>query len=249
MTVAFLGIDLAWQSQRNPTGGAALSLNSGTLELTALAPPLRGLEAVQEFIQAHATERTVIAVDGPLVIPNVSGQRICELEVSRRYGARHASCHASNLTLYPDPASVRLSTWLREHGFEHATSPAGERTMLEVYPHAAFVALLDRPHIIRYKKGRVSEKCMGLREVQSILSQLPIAKRHEWIELLERDPASMRGAARKEFEDLLDAAFCAYLAYHFWRHGESGSEIFGSRQGGYIVNPKLGSGQLRVTAA
>lgn len=249
MTVSFLGIDLAWQSQRNPTGGAALSLNGGVLELTALAPPLRSLEAVQEFILAHATERTVVAVDAPLVIPNVSGQRICELEVSKRYGARHASCHASNLTLYPDAASVRLSVWLAERGFRHATATTSERTMLEVYPHAAFVALLDRPHIIRYKKGRVAQKCTGLREVQSTLSRLPIADSPDWIELLTRDPATMRGASRKEFEDLLDAVFCSYIAYHYWRYGESGSEMFGNHEGGYIVNPRLGSGQLHVAAA
>lgn len=249
MTVSFLGIDLAWQSQRNPTGGAALTLAGSALTLTSLAPPLRGLEAVQAFILAHALDRTIVAVDAPLVIPNLTGQRVCELKVSQRYGSRHASCHASNLTLYPDPASVRLSSWLTEHGFQHPTSQVGHRTMLEVYPHAAYVALLDRPYIIRYKKGTVAEKCAGLREVQTTLAQLPIERSGGWNELLERDPASMRGAARKEFEDLLDAVFCAYIGYHYWRHGEEGSEIFGSVDAGYIVNPRLGSARLRVAAA
>jgi len=58
-------------------------------------------------------------------------------------------------------------------------------------------------------------------------------------ELLDIDPATRKGAALKEYEDLLDAAFCAYLAWYCWRWGEDRNEAFGNLQTGYVVVPKL----------
>lgn len=248
MTVQFLGIDLAWQSERNPTGACALSLRNNELQLTHVAPPLRGLYQVEDFISNHLTADTVVAIDAPLVIANRSGLRGCEREIGVRYGARHASCHASNLTLYPNAPSVQLTAWLEKKGFAHASSEPGRQVMLEVYPHAAFVALFNLPSIIRYKKGRTSDKCTGLRRVQQTLCRLPITG-VLLTDLLERDPAGMRGRDRKSYEDSLDAVFCAYLAFHFWKFGLRGSEIFGDAKSGYIVNPRLSFSLSPLAAA
>jgi predicted RNase H-like nuclease len=51
------------------------------------APPLLTLTEVEAFIARNTAERTVIAIDAPLVIPNSSGQRLCELARSRQCGA------------------------------------------------------------------------------------------------------------------------------------------------------------------
>jgi predicted RNase H-like nuclease len=249
VTTTFLGIDLAWQSDRNPTGAVALREDAGSLVAIEAAPSLRTLTEVEDFIARHVADRTVIAIDGPLVIPNASGQRACELALSRQFGARHASCHSSNTTLYPHAASVRLEARLASLSFVHAGTPFGERVMLEVYPHAAYVALFDLPSIIRYKKGSAAEKCAGLRIVQQRLAQLPF--RHDLVlaDMLERDPASLKGQARKSFEDLLDGLFCAYLAYHYWKHGPRAWQVFGSASDGYIANPAVSLAGLGVAAA
>ena len=99
MTVNFIGVDLAWRSERNPSGGS-----------------------------------------------------------------RHASCHTSNLTLYPGAASVKLANLIRGCGFEHPQTGAApsSRIVAEVYPHAGMVALFDLPKVIKYKKGRLADRWIGV---------------------------------------------------------------------------------------
>jgi predicted RNase H-like nuclease len=249
VTATFIGIDLAWQSERNPTGAVALGLEERELVLLEAAPPLRTLDEVQGFILRHTSDQVVAAIDAPLVIPNASGQRECELALSRQFGSRHASCHSSNSTLYADAASVRLASALSSVGFVHGCAARADRVMLEVYPHAAYVSLFDLPSVIRYKKGSVSEKCAGLRVVQAMLSQLPFRRDERMVSLLQADPSQFKGHARKSFEDLLDALFCAYLAFHYWQHGPEAWQIFGSASQGYIANPAAPLSGLGAAAA
>lgn len=57
-------------------------------------------------------------------------------------------------------------------------------------------------------------------------------------ELLEKDLEGLRGRDLKHHEDQLDAAFCAFLAWHCWRWGAERNEMFGTLAEGYIVVPK-----------
>lgn len=254
MCSVFVGLDLAWQGDRNPTGAAVLSGDETGVDLECVADPLRSFGEITSFVSRHLAESVVIAIDAPLVIVNSTGQRECEREVSARYGERHASCHSSNLSLYPHASSVQLAQWLASNGFTHAPSEVAPHTMLEVYPHAAFVALFDLPTIIRYKKGRVADRCAGLRIVQQKLRALagesaPLRDGAALRAFIGRDPAVLRGSRRKEYEDSLDAIFCAYLAYYFWRWGRDRSEVFGDVDSGYIVNPRLQARRVDVVAA
>lgn len=97
----FIGVDLAWRSEANHTGAVALSGDADGATLRAVADPMRTLEAVKQFIARHETATTIVAVDAPLIIGNPTGQRPCETALGRRYGAREASCHTSNRSLYP----------------------------------------------------------------------------------------------------------------------------------------------------
>lgn len=115
----FIGIDLAWKSERNPTGAVCLRGDRTGAELVAVAPPLWSTTSVLEFVRTHTAEESVVAVDAPLIITNVSGQRPCETLVGKRYGARDASCHTSNLTLYPAAASVALAKLIEAEGYVH----------------------------------------------------------------------------------------------------------------------------------
>tara|TARA_R110000823_G_scaffold311534_2_gene437276 strand:- start:215 stop:490 length:276 start_codon:yes stop_codon:yes gene_type:complete len=75
-----------------------------------------------------------VAIDAPLVINNQSGQRLCKRERGREYSSRHASCHTSNLKLYPHADSVRLSNQLFEAGFLHL-GDTDNKWKIECYPH------------------------------------------------------------------------------------------------------------------
>ncbi|MCM3869237.1 MAG: DUF429 domain-containing protein [Pyrinomonadaceae bacterium] len=246
ITTTFIGIDLAWQSDRNPTGVAVLQGDREGAELTTLQT-ISPEESVAEFVSANATADTVVAIDAPLIIVNETGQRGCETAVGQRYGSRDASCHSSNLHLFPGSTSVALTAELASLGFLHVDplNPQRQgRIMAEVYPHAAMVALWDLPKTIKYKKGTVAEKRLGLNTFRTYLSGLgeakpPLHRSTKLNGLLTEELNQLSGRKLKDHEDQLDALFCAYLAYYFWYWRWERNEVFGDLESGYILNPKL----------
>ncbi len=54
------------------------------------------------------------------------------------------------------------------------------------------------------------------------------------------------GQRLKNYEDWLDALFCAYLAYYFWHWRWERNELFGDIESGYILNPKPSRAQKEI---
>jgi predicted RNase H-like nuclease len=241
----FIGIDLAWRSEKNPSGGAVLKGDRQCARLMDVTASLASCSAVLSYIENHATVSTCVAIDAPLIIPNKTGQRPCETLIGKQYGARHASCHASNLSLYPQAASVQLASKLVSRGFRHAPDlahPKNQRVMLEVYPHPALLELFRLPRIIKYKKGSVARKRSGQRELQGRLKELrlftpPLESTPRLSEFLATAPNSLPGAHLKANEDELDAIVCAYIAYYYWFWGTCATRVFGDVDSGYIIIP------------
>lgn len=242
---AFIGIDLAWRSEKNLSGGAVLRGDRRSARLIDVNASLASCSAVLAYIEDHAAPATIVAIDAPLVITNERGQRRCETLISKHYGGRHASCHSSNLSLYPHAASVYLASKLVSRGFRHAPDeahPENERVILEVYPHPALLELFRLPSIIRYKKVNVARRRSGQREVQQRLNELshlapPLESTPRLSEYLAIDVNSLRGAALKAHEDGLDAIICAYIACYYWFWGPSGTRVFGDVDSGYVIVP------------
>lgn len=238
----FIGIDLAWQSNAHPSGAAVLCGDREGAELLAVTGSLHSLRSVTDFIVGHESYETVVAIDAPLIIENDSGQRHCETLVSRAYGSRHASCHTSNRSRFPDAASVRLAGTLMSRGYRHATTIVSRRTLMEVYPHPALIELFALPSILKYKKGSVSARAQGLEQLQRLLATLELAEPRLLTSpplstLLATPPTSLRGSARKALEDSLDALVCAYIAYHYWYWDGKRTAILGDSSEGYIAIP------------
>jgi predicted RNase H-like nuclease len=248
MTTTFVGIDLAWNPDRNHTGIAVLRGDVRGTRFVASSTGVASLAGIVEFVQKHAASSTVVAVDAPLVVTNASGFRECEREIGRRFGRFHASCHSNNLTRTPEPAGMRLVAALTKFGFQHDFDIADARQrngrwLVEVYPHPAMVVLFGLKQIIKYKKGSVANRRHGLQVLQRHLMALTAESRgligsSELTAVLDRDLASVRGALLKCHEDTLDALFCAYLAWYCWRWGEERNEVFGTLENGYVVVPK-----------
>jgi predicted RNase H-like nuclease len=244
--ITFFGIDLAWQSERYNTGIAVLRGDRGCAELICVSDSICKIADVREFVESHSGASTIIAIDAPLIIKNTVGQRPCETAVGRKYGSREASCHTSNLRLYPAAASVALACELILAGYVHAPSVdvASTKVVLEVYPHAGLVEFFDLPKSLKYKKGTLAQKRSGFRILKEHLSQLaqatPMLLKTPFLaHLLTHDLESLNGRDLKAHEDSMDAIFCAYLAYHFWYWGPLRNRIFGDLDTGYIVNPML----------
>lgn len=247
MTATFIGVDLAWQSDKNPTSIAVLRGDVGGASLDSYSDGLYST-AVVEFIIEQATDDTVVAIDAPLIVRNQSGQRPCERLIGKRFSKYKASAHSSNLTLYPEAGSVRLASELTECGFAHDVSPQSDRKksgrwFFEVYPHPAQVMLFGLAERIRYKKGTVAEKRDGLRTLRDLIWQRlgsadpPVRSNAALREALFVDLGFLKGRLLKQYEDRLDAIFCAYLALYYWTWGPERNEMIGDMDTGYIINP------------
>lgn len=248
MDVTFIGVDLAWRSDRNHTGIIVTRGGTDGARLVASSNGIKSLSAATAFIQQYTTADTVIALDAPLVIRNQTGQRPCETLIGKRFGKYGASAHSTNLSRYRDAGSIAFVQLLEEQGFIHDPNPAtakrrNGRWLFEVYPHPAQVVLFQLDRIIKYKKGKVAVKRCGLVQLQHHLVSLQRSEPRlnssaELEALLNRDIAALNGRELKWYEDVLDALFCSYLALHFWYWGEERAEIIGSLDTGYIINPR-----------
>jgi predicted RNase H-like nuclease len=243
----FVGIDLAWQSDKNHTGIAAFRGDASGASCL-VSSGVSSLAGVRAFLEEHAVGDAVVAIDAPLVIENSAGQRACEREVTRRFGRFHAGAHPSNLTLHPEAGGVLLARSLVASGYRHVpddfVAEAGGRWLFEVYPHPAHVVLFGRDRIIKYKKGPVAQRRAGLGELRDALRDrlyVGSAFRNEGAlaALLAVDAGALAGRALKHHEDRLDAVLCAYLAFHLWRFGWKRSERIGDLRTGYIVVPTV----------
>lgn len=240
--VRLAGIDLAWQSKRNPTAIAFGELDRSTLKLTGITERIFSPQSVlAELLSVESLQG--IAIDGPLIINNETGQRACERSLSREYGSRHASCHASNLTLYTNADGVRIAAELEQHGFKHL-GPQREKWQLECYPHPALIEIFQLPERLKYKKGRVADKrsgqaalaklMMGLSKSRMIDLHIPDTLLHFF------DPeriAELRGLELKHNEDVLDAVVCLYIAA-LYQFGYP-QKVFGDIRNGYVVVPDV----------
>jgi len=232
------GIDLAWACTKNPTAIAIGTYDSGILQVTdvhASVLPVGGI--VNRLLDIN--ELTGVAIDASLIIPNTTGQRTCERELSSHYGKMGAACHSSNLTLYPYAASVALSKKLEEHSFKHLGT---DKWQIECYPHPAIIEIFGLPERLKYKKGRVAEKKDGQKQLATLISSLsnsptlPLGLGSDIQELI--DPAhidALRGKALKSNEDMLDAIICLYVAGLYAICAKH--RVFGDTTEGYIWVP------------
>ncbi|MEQ1785048.1 MAG: DUF429 domain-containing protein [Hyphomonadaceae bacterium] len=250
MMTSFIGVDLAWQCEGNHSGLAAFHGDLGSTQPVSFGTGATDLDAVTDFILANRTESSVVAIDAPLIIENVSGQRPCETLVSKRFGSAHAGAHTSNLRLYPNAGGVALARRLESLGFRHCASPdtawsTSGHWFFEVYPHPAQVVLFQRERIIKYKKGPVAARKSGLMELRQEIRSRMLGSGHSLqsnpalLEFLSQELASLRGVMLKRYEDALDAIVCSFLAFHLWRWGWQRSELIGDLASGYIVLPTV----------
>lgn len=234
------GVDLAWQSKQNPTAIAAGTLKANDLILKEIHQSLLTIEAVIECLEDLGGLRGV-AIDAPLIIKNEHGQRLCGRELGREYSSRHASCHTSNLKLYPRADSVRLSTHLFNAGFQHL----GEVTtkwQIECYPHPAIIEIFELSERLKYKKGKVAAKREGQKVLASLIKSLDTSRdlalhiSQEIQPILENQRIdSLKGKALKHNEDVLDSILCLYVAALYHRSHQH--LVFGDTSEGYIYVP------------
>lgn len=238
------GIDLAWKGNTNTSAAAFGNLDGSCLHLNKIYPALECLAQLTSVIESE-DQLLGLAIDAPLIINNEYGQRECERQLGREYGVRGASCHSSNLSLYPDPVGVRLSLYLKGRGFEHLQDASEGKFQIECYPHPAMIEIFNLERRLRYKKGKLSEKIQGQIELSKLIRALEksrvisLVTSGECREFLEEERiCSLAGANLKVNEDVLDSIVCLYICALFATSTKP-TRIYGSIENGYIYVPKL----------
>jgi len=237
-----IGIDLAWQSEKNTTALAVGKLTKNNFHICSINESLASLYAIKDTIKNEDNVQG-LSIDAPLIINNATSQRPCELELSQEYASRYASCHASNTTLYPNAASTLLSNYLSEANFNHLGNPVIEHWQIECYPHPALIEIFDLPERLQYKKGNVPVRKQGqvnlanhLKSLEnSNILKLTIDTASE-IYLDEDHIRQQAGAALKRNEDALDSIICAYVGALY--ASMIPHKTFGNIDTGYIYVPK-----------
>ncbi len=234
------GIDLGWKGKETNSAVTIGELQENHFSIVDIITPLSTTDKVTEVLFDHS-DIFGIAVDAPLIINNRVGQRTCERCLGSDYGSKKASCHSSNLTRYPDAAGVDLANRLTRKGYSHAS--LCDKFIIECYPHPAIIEIFGLSERILYKKGRVSIRRCGQKQLAKLISKLSKSS----IVTLEipnnlRSFLSperidgLRGIALKENEDALDSIICAYIGALFKLRVQS--RTYGDKQDGYIYVPK-----------
>lgn len=240
-----LGIDAAWTAHQ-PSGVALVKHNSEGWSCVALAPSyasflaLANGTAIDWSARAHgdrpnmaalleASERLagrpvdLLAFDVPLSTEPVRSRREADRQVSQQFGNRGCAVH-SPMPQRPGTIAddIRESLQRRGYGLRTAMNQSVAGAVIEVYPHVALLALLNRHYRLPYKVSRSQQywktEALSVQQrierllIQFQLIHAALAQKISGIDLPLPHPGQIQAlAALKPLEDCLDALVCAWV--------------------------------------
>jgi predicted RNase H-like nuclease/ppGpp synthetase/RelA/SpoT-type nucleotidyltranferase len=225
----YLGIDLAWGT-RQPTGLAVLDGDARLRHLSTV----RTDDEIVAALTPHLEPSVLAGIDAPLVVTNATGSRPAERALSRDFRRFEAGTHPSN-TGKPEFAGGTRGARICER-----LGLVVHETGLEVYPHAAIVALFDLDKTLKYKAkpGRDLPFLRGeLLRLMGLVETL-IGPDESWLALRRWVEAATRKSELRVAEDQVDAVICAYVALYADRWPEHTTR-YGDPETGMIVTPSL----------
>jgi predicted RNase H-like nuclease len=123
-----IGIDLAWQSERNTTAVAVGELSKKSFRITKVHDSISSIESLIKVVVNNESAIAGVSIDAPLIINNTTGQRSCERELSKEYGSRKSSCHSSNITPLSECCECRSCKSFIEYRI-YSSREAGNRAL------------------------------------------------------------------------------------------------------------------------
>lgn len=243
-----VGIDLAWGTRR-PTGVAALDDEGRLLMVTTVRTDAEVLAAVAPYVEGPCT----VAIDAPLLVTNPTGNRPAERALNADFARFDAGAHPTNTGKAEFRDGSRGGALAAELGLDLDPGldrpVAGRRRALEVYPHAATVALFRLGRTLKYKQkpGRDLEQLRGaLLHLMGLVEGLHAADPPlllggadgAWASLRRDVEGAERKAQLRLVEDQVDAVVCAYVALHATRRPDEVT-VYGEPGTGQIVTPSL----------
>ena len=236
-----LGIDAAWTAtqpsgvalaEEGDTGWRLVAVESSYARIRERAdgrgpqsPPRGEAPDVDALLAAcrrlAGREPDLVAVDMPLSHEPIVRRRCSDLKISSAFGARKAATHSPS-TLRPGKLADRLREDFARAGFALCTSGRlATPGLMEVYPHAALLALSGDAVGLTYKATKtmtywrsvaLPERHARLRETWRRIVAMLDREIEGASALLPSPPQEKRGGDLKAYEDQLDAVVCAYVA-------------------------------------
>ncbi len=235
----YVGVDLAW-GERNPTGVAVADVDGAVLHVGTARSDDDVLAHLEPFLGGPC----VVAFDAPLVVTNPTGNRPCEAALNRDFRRFDAGTHPANtgLAWFADGGrGARLSAAL---GLDLDPRSTATRKALEVYPHAAAVALFGLEKTLKYKQkpGRdfatLRSELLRLMAFMEGLDGLTLTDSADWRTLRTAVGQASRKSELRRAEDPVDAVLCAYIARYATLRPQD-IAIYGDTDSGCIVTPRL----------
>jgi predicted RNase H-like nuclease/ppGpp synthetase/RelA/SpoT-type nucleotidyltranferase len=246
--VHFVGVDLAW-GQRKPTGVAVLD-DDGVLLLVSACTDDDSIEAV---LAPYVAGDCLVGIDAPLVVENATGNRPGEAALNKDFARFDAGAHPTNTGKKEFADGSRGARVAVRLGLDLDPGSTARRRAIEVYPHAATVALFRLGRTLKYKNkpGRPFDDLQSalrelMRRIEGLESATPalrVADHDAWHALVGQVDAAERKSQLRVVEDQVDAVVCAYVALFAHRRPED-TTTYGDGATGYIVTPTLPEGHV-----
>lgn len=257
MIETFIGFDSAWTDNRtNP--GAICSISWRDSKIVDFKPPqLVSFREAAEAIKLEASraEFTLLAIDQPTIVPNLTGSRAVEGvagSVISAFGGGVQPASRKKASMFGDSAPI----WRFLNDIRMRQNPPAARSAvngafaMEVFPALALASMVpetwDRRRAAKYnpanRKFLMDDWQLVTRSVSDHAARLGA-------KAIERAADAMRGIAkpRKSDQDRLDALICLVIALAWRRFPRDEMTLIGDGLSGYIVTPASISVRARLT--
>lgn len=244
----FVGIDLAW-SPRNSSAISVIDAAHAKGKISEYKTGLGSNNDITDYVvNAVGSEKAWIAIDAPLLVPNLHGYRLADrmtTDLFRKYEAGTHPANRTHLKKYGGLRGEELTKMFEKLGFEHNPylKPKSEsNAVFEVYPHPAIVVLFNLEKTLKYKPRQSRDynfRWNEFKKYQGHLSTLAKAKPALEIpeNILNQKLNGLKGRALKGYEDLLDSIMCSYIGFYYWYWGNEKCAVLGNMKQGYILTP------------
>jgi predicted RNase H-like nuclease/ppGpp synthetase/RelA/SpoT-type nucleotidyltranferase len=248
----YVGVDLAW-GERKPSGVAVLDADGALVHVSAQSDDASILAALAPYTAGPC----LVAIDAPLVVANASGNRPAEAALNRDFARFDAGAHPVNTGRAEFADRPRGSRLAEAMGLLVEPGAGGggdqDRRAVEVYPHAATVALFRLGRTLKYKNkpGRSLEAMQQellvlVRLLEGLADGSPpmrLRPHEPWLQLTDQVRSAARKSELRRAEDQVDAVVCAYVAL-FADRRPALTTTYGDRVNGFIVTPTLPPGHV-----
>lgn len=244
----YVGFDSAWTDNSKARGAiCAVGIEAGRARLFH-APQLVSFDEALTFIRRIRSDDgvTLIALDQPTLVPNVTGMRPVERVAASLIGWLGGGVQPSNrgkLGMFCDksPIWAFLTALKAEEDPKQARSASDGLYLMEVFPALALPSLDTK----FFGAGNAPKYNPGRRKTFRMTDWVEVAfaaarKSHalgceelaDWCYT-----AGKKGHPKKSDQDMLDSALCVLIALHWRLRPHEESLLLGDFTTGYMVLP------------